>query len=269
MAHYISDPGVIYSHDVHGGLSVPRAAILDLTGMSGAQLDMAWQRAGGPDAPQRLQVVLDRLKADPTETPAERLTSPPPLGKPRELSLRNIADFARAMASEPTRELAILRAGLTTQQADALDAAALKLALAKNKTPWAYPGIRHRGVVMAIPRAMTGTERLYALLDQEPSEELMVLADAWASQPFNAQVRGGRMILELTELSEREAASWLLSKAKLDLGIELVAGVEALVLTTAVVPSRSHGAAVQWILALLRIYLDAVCRYSQRTNRPT
>ena len=254
MAHYISDPGVIYSHDVHGGLSVPRAAILDLTGMSGAQLDMAWQRAGGPDAPKRLQVVLDRLKADPTETPAERLTSPPPLGKPRELSLRNIADFARAMASEPTRELAILRAGLTNQQADALDAAALRLAKAKNKTPWAYPGIRHRGIVMAVPRAMAGTEKLYALLDQEPSEELVVLAEAWWGQPFNAKVQGGRMILELTEPRVSEAAYWLLDQTKLNLSIEVIGAVEALIITADVFPARSHGAVVQWIFSLICIH---------------
>ncbi len=257
MAHYISDPGIIYSHDLHGGLAVPRSAILDLTGMTGAQLDMAWQRAGGPDAPERLQVVLDRLKAVPAEMPAERLTAPPPLGKPKTLTLRHVADFARAMASEPTRELAILRAGLTNQQADALDAAALKLALAKNKTPWACPGIRHRGSVMAIPRAMAGTERLYALLGQPPSEELAVLAEAWASQPFNAQVRGGRMILELTGPREREAASWLLSQTKLDLTIEPVTGALALVLPINVAASRSHGAALRWMLALQFVSSDA------------
>jgi hypothetical protein len=226
--------------------------------MTGAQLDMAWQRAGGPDAPKRLQIVLDRLKAVPAEMPAERLTAPPRLGKPKTLTLRHVADFARAMASEPTRELAILRAGLTNQQANALDAAALKLALAKNKTPWAYPGIRRRGIVMAIPRAMAGTERFYALLDQPTSEELAVLAEAWASQPFNAQVRGGRMILELTGPRERQAASWLLSQTKLNLAIESLAGAQALVLPTNVAASRSHGAALQWVLAVQSLFLVAL-----------
>lgn len=62
------------------------------------------------------------------------------------------------------------------------------------------------------------------------------------------------MILELMGPREREATSWLLNQAKLDLGIELVAGVEALVLPADVVPSRSHGAALQWVLAVQSIH---------------
>jgi hypothetical protein len=158
------------------------------------------------------------------------------------------------MASEPTRELAILRAGLTNQQADALDAAALRLAKAKNKTPWAYPGLRHRGIVIAIPRAMAGAARLFALLDQQPSKELMALADAWASQPFNAQLRGKRMIIELEAARVREAAFWLLSQTGLELEVENMSGTDALVLPAEVVPSRSTGAALQWILAIQFIY---------------
>jgi len=254
MTHYLSDPRIIYGLDLHLGRSAPRSAILQITGLQGSHLDMGWQRAGGPDSPERLRVVLNRLALSTPFKPAENRTDPPPLKRGRAITPRHLADYAEAMARESDRYGAVLRSGLSDGQVRHLERVARDLVQIKGVTPWAFQGLRHRSAVLALPRPLKGTDKLYALLDKAPPDELVRLAEAWAIQGYIERLHDHRVILELGTPELEQSARWLLHTTAVHLELDRSAGKEVLAAPIGVKPSRSHAAGTQWILSLAWIF---------------
>lgn len=250
MTHYLSDPRIICGLDLHLGQSAPRSAILQVTGLQGSHLDMAWQRAGGPDAPERLRVVLSRLSVVTPGHPAEHQTDPPPLKRGRALTPRHLADYARAVAKFGDRHEALMRSGLSDGQVSRLDKIARDLVRVKGVSPWAFDGLRHPSAVLAIPRPMEGTDGLYGLLDAAPPEQLVRLADAWAKQAYSERLHESRVILELDTPELEAAATWLLETTAINLEIDRPEGRLVLAAPRGEAPSRSHAAGVKWAFAL-------------------
>lgn len=254
MTHYLSDPRIVCERDLREGLATPRAGILELTGLAPSPLDMAWQRAGGPDAQHRLRVVLGRLKVNPTTAPVGRITSPPPLRRGRTLVPRHLAEYAKARARGDDRQQAMLRTGLTDGQVDRLEDTAFALSCIKRVTPWPFPGLRLGNALMAIPRALKGTQGLYALLDKAPPEPLAMLASTWLAQG-NIDLRyEPAVIMYLDRHEMEEAARWLLATTGIDLQISRTCGMTVLRSPAGEPPSRSHAAAVRWVFAITWIY---------------
>lgn len=254
MTHYLSDPRIICGLDLRLGLNAPRSAILQVTGLQGPHLDMAWQRAGGSEAPARLRVVLNRLSVSPPIQPAEHRTDPPPLKRGRALTPRHLADYARAMAKYSDRHEALMRSGLTDAQLHRLNIIARDLVRMKGVTPWAFDALRHPSAVLAVPRPMDGTNRLYDLLDRPPAAELVLLADAWAGQGYTERLHESRVILELGTPELEAAAMWLLDATGIGLVIDHSAGQRVLAAVQGEAPSRSHAAGVRWVLSLIWIH---------------
>lgn len=254
MTYYLSDPRIICGLSLRLGQIASRSAILQVTGLQGSQLDMAWQRAGGPDAPARLRVVLNRLSVPAPIKPAEHRTDPPPLKRGRAITPRHLADYARAMAKYSDRHEALMRSGLTDGQAHRLDNIARDLVRMKGVTPWAFEALRQPSAVLAIPRPMDGTNKLYALLDRPPAEELVRLARAWAKQGYTERLHESRVILELDAPELEMAAMWLLGATDIKLEIDRSAGQKVLSAPHGEAPSRSHAAGARWVLSLIWIY---------------
>lgn len=254
MTNYLSDPRIICGLNLRLGQSAPRSAILQVTGLQGSQLDMAWQRAGGPDAPTRLRVVLNRLSVRVPIQPAEHRTDPPPLKRGRAITPGHLADYARAMAKYSDRHEALMRSGLTDGQVHRLDSIARDLVRMKGVTPWAFEALRQPSAVLATPRPMDGTHKLYAQLDGPPAEELVRLAQAWAKQGYTERLHESRVILELDSAGLEAAAMWLLDATGIGLEIDQSAGQRVLAAAQGEAPSRSHAAGIRWVLSLIWIY---------------
>ena len=253
MASYISDPGVIYCRSLHDGEQAPRSAVLDVTGLDGSKLDMAWLRAGGANSKARLPIVLGRLGLEPQARPAERITDPPPLNRGKTITAQHLADFARAMAKSKDREDATLRSGLTIPQVDRLEKIASTLVRMKGVTPWPISGLRHISAVMAIPRSLTGTDKLFNLL-QKPPEFVIDLAESWAQQAHPDRLHGPHTIMQLSDKNEQGAARTMVGTLGIDIVLDQSEGVEILRSPDGVAPSRSHAAALKWVLAIVWVY---------------
>lgn len=253
MTNYVSDPGVIYARSLQDGEQAPRHAILDVTGLEGSHLDMAWLRAGGANAKARLPSALERLGLEPHERPLERITDPPALNRGKTITAMHLADFARAMAKSKDREDATLRSGLTLPQVDRLEKIASTLVRTKGVTPWLVPGLRHSSAVMAIPRSLTGTVGLFNLLKKLP-EFAVVLAESWAQQAHPDRLHGPGTIMQLSDKAEQDAARMMLGTTGIDMVLDQSAGMEILRTPDGVAPSRSHAAALQWVLAITWIF---------------
>lgn len=253
MASYISDPGVIYCRSLQDGEQAPRGAVLDVTGLDGAKLDMAWLRAGGANSKARMPIVLGRLGLEPQACPAERITDPPPLNRGKTITAQHLADFARAMAQSTDREEATFRSGLTIRQVDRLEKIASDLVRMRGVTPWPVPGLRHISAVMAIPRSLTGTDKLFDLL-QKPPEFVVELAESWAQQAYPDRLHGPGTIMQLSDRAEQDAARMMLGTTGIDMVLDQSAGVEILRTPDGAAPSRSHAAALQWVFAITWIF---------------
>lgn len=259
VAHYISDPRVVYANSVSAGSTTLPGEILRLTGLQRTHLDMAWQRAGGAKNINRLPTVLDRLALGCSQAPLERITAPPALRQGRSLAPRHVAEYARALASGDERQHAVVQAGLTDLQAAKLDDAARALVRKKGVTPWAFEGLRYRSAVTAVPRSVRGSKKLYKLLDGDPPQELVCLSRAWAEQSHIEKLHEPRVVMELITSDDLAAARWLLEKTEIDVMIEPDAGanVEAALLCGRpdLAPARSHAAGLKWVLALVWIFV--------------
>jgi len=251
MTHELHDPSITFERDLRDGMAAPRAAILQLTGLAPSPLDMAWQRAGGPDSPDRLRVVLGRLKMTAPSAPAGRITSPPPLRRASAPTPQHLAAYARARAHGDARPQAQLRAGLTDVQVDQLEQAAAYLVRHKGVAPWSFPGLRYPSRVMAVPRSLKGTDRLYVLLDTAPPKPLVRLAEAWVGQGFTETVYDPRVLMDLPTAQEQADARWLIDTTGVGLEVGQYRGVEVLQAPTGRAPSHSHAAGVKWVLALI------------------
>jgi hypothetical protein len=235
-------------------MSASRSAILQVTGLEGSHLDMAWQRAGGPDARERLRVVLNRLSLAQPFRPAEHRTDPPPLKRGRAITPRHLADYARVMEKVGDPYEAMLRSGLTDGQVRRLKQVARDLVQIKGVTPWTFEELLQPSAVLAVPRPMKGASKLYALLDKEPPEALVALANGWASQGHIGRLQVSAVIMELGTPALEHAARWLLEATEVQLEIDRSAGTEVLRVPKEQKPSRSHGAGAQWVFSLVWIF---------------
>jgi hypothetical protein len=254
LRSYISDPRIACSLGIHEGKLASRASILAVSGFRGSHLDVAWQRAGGSDSSARLQVVMDRLGLVPPTPPAEVITLAPPHNRGRAITPRHLADYARALAAEGQRHDAMIRSGLTDRQASRLELIARELVQIKGITPWRFRGLRHPSAVLAVPRPLAGTDRLYALLDTQPTKALSCLVESWAKQGYVDRVHDTGVILQLNSHDEETSARWLLSETALSLELDLSGGVEVLRAPRGQAPSRSTAAGTQWVFSLVWVF---------------
>jgi hypothetical protein len=254
VTSYISDPRIICGRNLQEGRAVSRGKILKVTGFQGSHLDMAWQRADGPDASSRLRVVFDRLGLVPPQAPAARITPTPPIRRGRALTPLHLADYARALGIEGERHEALVQSGLTDAQVTRLEQTARDLVQIKGVTPWTFPGLRHSSAVMAVPRPLKGTDKMYALLARNPPEELLRLAESWARQSFLERLHGAGVILQLSSRVEQDDARWWLETTGLNLELDQSADFEILRAPRETPSSRSHAAGTQWVFALVWIY---------------
>jgi len=254
LQHYIGDPAVAQAQSLAFGRALTRASILDLTGLQGTSLDVAWQRAGGASSRTRTIVVLDRLNAPTSTRPIERRTDPPALRRNRTLMPRHLAAYARALDDCADRQEAILRSGLTDLQVVEMEAVARVLVQKRGVTPWAFDGLRERGAVLKIPRRMEGTTALYQILDKEPPESLSLLAGLWVEQAHLTTLHEPSVVIEISGRATEEAVRWLIEKTGLRVSIKNVHGVTVLVGEDNDAPSRSHVAPLRWCLVLVWIF---------------
>ena len=157
------------------------------------------------------------------------------------------------MAHSKDREDATFRSGLTIRQVERLEKIASDLVRMKGVTPWPVPGLRHMSAVMAIPRSLTGTDKLFSLL-HKPPEFAIDLAESWAQQAHSDRLHGPHTIMQLSDKDEQGAARTMVGTLGIDIVLDQSEGVEILRSPDGVAPSRSHAAALQWVLAIVWVY---------------
>lgn len=108
--------------------------------------------------------------------------------------------------------------------------------------------------MLAVPRNLKGTNRLFALLDKEPPELLQKLAFAWVDQGYVGRGFDAPVLLELTD-HDVAAAAHFLESTGIKLQIADVDNRHTLVEQRDETLATGHGAAMRWILAIVWIYL--------------
>ena len=149
----------------------------------------------------------------------------------------------------------MLISGLSHEQVDVLDHWVAELAIVRGKALWLVPGLNHPSAVMAPPRHFTGTRKLFDLLDGGMTEELDLLARAWASQPFIQRIESSHGIMRLKTHAEIRAAEMIIEGTGIQL--ELLSGAEGLVLVQKLGESggvRTRAQAFEWVLALVWVF---------------
>lgn len=257
LASYVGEPAIVVARHLRDGLDTTRSAILAITGLDAPQLDMAWQRGGADTLRARFVTALARVGSRSAASPMEVLTQPPPLRRAAVLVPRNIHDFASSLRACDGRSEAILRAGISSRQADALDAAARTMLLRRGTSPWQLEGLRASRSVLALPRRLEGTNALFALLDTEPGAELLMLANAWLLQANLDGLHGPEVMLELADDSAFSAAQWLIAKTQVHLELGRRGEMRVLQVPKDVRRSMSHAAAFRWLLAVTWLHRQA------------
>lgn len=183
---YIGDSALPVARSLREGRQTPRADILLATRLKPELLDMAWVRRGGSVGRNRMDVVFGRLAFTAIEAPEPRLTAAPLSAlRRRGLLPKDVDVYARAMQKDGDRETAMLKAGLSAEQADALDQAGEVIGRLRGRIPWETPGVIHpRAAVMRAARRLKGSKPLFKALEKLPSASLVRFAQVWASQGF-------------------------------------------------------------------------------------
>ncbi len=259
LTSYISDPAIAYAHSLREGGATPRADVLAVTSLKPEPLDMAWYRAG-PQGPARMAIALERLQHSPLPRPEQILTPPPPLRRKRGLLPMHIDAFARAMAAGDGVDQAILRAGLSPQQGEALQRVAIELLKARGEVPWAVRGLRHPRAVMKPPRALQGSKGLHAALAQSPSADLGWLADLWAATGYAHRLVPEMEAILLPEGTSHQRVMTLLTTLGIDPSLVDLSDREGglalqIARPSAVKPARGDRrtlmASLHWLLAMV------------------
>ncbi len=250
---YIGDAAILFGEYLKSSQTTRRADILALTGEGGPALDVAWQRAGGAEGVHRISTVLDRLGVPRTVPREEQITTPPPLAHGATLTPQHIDAYARAMHRYRDRNEALLRSGLSPRQADTLDQLARTYALRRGHSPWSLPGLRGKRTTLPPPRRYAGTDKLFALLQAEPSAEVVMLANALVEQAYLERLHESRVIMELPSVRLVEAARQFMATTGIAATIERDGSCVSLSVGHRQ-GRKTHEAAVVWILTVIWVY---------------
>lgn len=255
LTNYISDPKVVMSHYVRESTSVSRKYLLQVSSIPTAVLDMAWARNRSKGIENKTAPILKRMDVNVSISPDERLSSPPPLKRPKQLLPIHIDSYARALQCYESRNEAILRCGLSDMQADLLDIAARKMLTARGRSPWKLPEARLHKAVLKPARKLQGTEGLLKSLESKPSHDMDILSLAWAAQPYIHIMYSADIILLLDNEELQNSAHRLLKRfPSIKLSIDSVNGVMVLRKPVSTVRELSHASVVEWVLAITWIF---------------
>lgn len=253
IERYVNDPASLLYMDLKTHCEASRAVLLAMSGLNEGPLDVAWSRAGR-DGPTRLAVLLDRVGAGVAEIPAGHWTPPPALRRTKSLQPYHVDAYARAMHRYRNRAEAALDAGITTQQAIDLDAAASELLVRRGCVPWKVADITSSRYILSVPRRLAGSDRWFELLEEEPSDDLKRIADAWVDQPHVERVYGEGVVMRI-EAGDLSATHELLAKTDLKMQVVTINGHHLLVERKRAEQTKGHGAALRWVLSLIWIYV--------------
>lgn len=259
LTNYISDPKVVMSHNLRDSNSVSRETMLQVSSMPAAVLDMAWARNRGKGYEDKAQPILSRMDLKVSSKPEERLTPPPPLKRPKQLLPIHIDSYARAQQHFGVRSEAILRSGISDVQADLLDIAARKLLTFRGLTPWKLPEMKIHKAVLKSARELHGTKSFFKLLETMPSDDLVLLSEAWVRQSHIHKRFSADVILILDNQALQNSAIRLLEQfSSLKLSIDSEEG--EVVLKRSVTTSRElgHSSAFEWVLVIIWIFKNSM-----------
>ena len=216
IVHYISDPSIVFDHSLKEGRMTSRADLLRVSKIERPHLlDMKWQRSGGAQSNRRLAILFDDLDLPKATIPAGSLGEPPALHRQKILLPIHIDRFARAFQKYGSKTDAVLHAGLSSVQAEKLRRAATSLAVQCGKVPWKIAGLKHMRCIMQPPRRLKGADRILDLMNEAPSNSLLLMADAWASRGHFDRLVDATSEYLLLSAEEVEAARQVFSSAGL------------------------------------------------------
>lgn len=254
MSSYISDPAVVLRHQLREGQTARRADILRMSGLDGAQLDMAWLRAGGARSGCRLPTALGRLGSNPVAPPAELLTESPPLHRGAKITPLHIDDYARAMHRFQDQQEAMLHTGMSSSQIEALDRIAADFLIRKGWTPWPLPSLNHKSAVVKPPRKLKGTGKLFALLSDAPNADTKQIVGSFPQQAFLSRKHAPNVVMQLETPADVDASRRFLDATGVELLLDQSAGIDVLRTREVDDGSKAHAAAFRWVMAVLWIY---------------
>ena len=256
LEHYIYDMAVPLAQYLKRAGALDRARALAVSDISAAALDAAWHRQRLRGSSEFHGAVLDRIGVEVITRPAASLTDPPALYRQKALTPRHIDLFAREYHRHGDRLEAMARSGLSNAQVERLERGIGTLVVKNGFAPWSVGGIRQRRGIMAPARRIDGSQKLFQLMDDPPTQWLGVLAEAWQEQGYVHRLHDSDVVLILDSETVRSAAKEMLMKTDLDLKIEVRSRGRAVLVTNKKDQGRksSHVAAVRWALAMIWLY---------------
>ena len=253
ITSYINDPASLHFADLYACVETPRAALLAMSGLAPAPLDMAWSRSDGGGA-TRISILLDRVGETPVPPGNEYRTEPPPLRRFKPFLPMHIDAYARAVHHCRNRSEAVLLAGLTDPQADRLDEVAHALLLQRGCTPWIQSNQVRTRSTMEVPRRLAGTGKLFGLLAREPSAGLKALVTSWVKQAHISHLYDRNVVMCLNSIEVRDAANLLIDECGLSMQVATINGRHLLKEPLKDDSTKGHRAALCWVLAIVWIF---------------
>lgn len=256
LMHYIYDAAVPLAQHLKRCGTPDRARVLAMSGIAAAPLDAAWHRQRRAGAFDFYGAVLDRTGPKIVPKADECITDPPKLYRQKALTPRHIDVFAREFRRTGDRLEAMARSGLSSEQVELLERKIEGLLVQNGTAPWSVCGIRQRRGIMAPARRLDGTDELFELLDETPTEGLGLLAEAWRAQGYVQRLYDADVVLVLGSASTRHAAEELLIKTSVHLHVEaLDQGKYVLAVRKNEQGQKSrHSAGLRWVLAMIWLY---------------
>lgn len=252
IQRYNNDPSSLMVVDLEISREAPRAHLLALSGLDPGPVDAAWHRAG-ERVGARLEVVLDRIDARFVDVPSEHRVPAPALHRFNPLKPVHVDNFARAMQRHKNVAEASLAAGITSQQAAHLGQAAERLLGQRGCAPWRLEGLDAVRYVLPAPRKIAGTEKWFALMDEEPSDDLRCLAASWANQPHSERLHGKGTVMQV-ESRLLPALMELLERTQLNVNVCTKDGRHLLKAASNVKYKKGHAPALAWVFSIIWLY---------------
>ncbi len=255
VAHYISDPSVVMSHYLSNSCYARQTDLLAVSGLPESPMYMMWSRNNGRGKSNRVACVLDQLNVTYLPVPNEKMVEPPKAKSAESILPKHVNDFAQLLAMGATRDQAILKSGITYEQADRLDSICRQLLLDRGKSVWKLPPPFHRNASIKPARIIIGSESLVLSFNQSPSADMLKLAASWYEHASIKKIQGSDTILYLKSAERIEAAKRLLSEnPSFKLCITSIESSEYLEVCAHEPREHSHKAIFEWTLAIIWVY---------------
>lgn len=255
VAHYISDSAVIMSHYLNVSSQAKQADLLAVSGLPKSPMYAMWSRNNGRGKFNRVASVLNQINVPYLPVPNEIMVNPPKTKSTVSILPKHVNNFAQLLAIGATRDQAILKSGITYEQADRLDGICQQLLLDRGKSIWKLPPPFPRNSRIKPARIIVGSESLNLSLNQCPSEDMLMLAAAWYEHASIKKVQGSDTILYLKSVERIEAAKRvLLASPSLKLRINSINSSVYLATRAHEPCQHSHKAIFEWTMAIIWVY---------------